>query len=226
MRSGTDEFASAADAFNLNILRFKNLRDRVKRAYGREAGSLKKTAEAFKQQAMAYFRLAREPSDARDYYFNAPSAKGFAEDALSWATMLERQLERIPNEAALGREMAFVYLMAIFDGFVGRWCVDLGFDPEDGRLEVARPNAIRAACQRLGITVAFPEGFDSKLDEMRVRRNVLVHRGGIADERYVSVAGTPEALNQRLAVSEDYLDDADRFVTELVWTLIAQSPRH
>jgi hypothetical protein len=39
------------------------------------------------------------------------------------------------------------------------------------------------------------------------------------------VAGKPELLGQRLDIIEEYLGRAGRFVTELVLTLIARSPR-
>lgn len=60
---------NAAQAFNLNILRFKNFRDRMKRARDREAGTLQKTVESFKQDASAYLDLLRrEPASVGDLY--------------------------------------------------------------------------------------------------------------------------------------------------------------
>lgn len=197
----------------------------MKRAHDRQAGTLQQTVESFKREALVYFDLRqREPVSVGDL-FAASSAKRFGEDALSWGSMFERQLGMMPGEAALGREMAFVYLMAILDGFVGRWRVDLGFESEEDRPEAARPDVIRDICSRLGIVVDFPQDFDRTLEEMRERRNVLVHRGGIADARYCGVAGRPEVLGQRLDVTEEYLDRADHFVTELSLDLIARSPR-
>lgn len=121
---------SAAAAFNLNIVRFKNFRTRMMHAYDREGGALRETMQTFQREAEVYFRL-REPVEVRDYFI-APSARRLGENALSWATIVERQLANIPGEVAVGREMAFVYLMAIFDGFVGRWRVDMGLDPNEG----------------------------------------------------------------------------------------------
>lgn len=139
--------------------------------------------------------------------------------------MFERHLEMLPGEEALGCGMAFVYLMAILDGFVAGWQVDMGFNSNKEKAEAAYPGVIRETCHRLGIKYDFPADFDRTLEEMRARRNVLVHRAGIADTTYCRVARTPELLGQRLDVSEDYLDLADRFVTELGLDLIARSPR-
>lgn len=220
-----ERLPNTAEAFNVNILRFKNFRQRMGRAYDREAGALRQTVETLKEEGTAYFRLLeREPVTVRDFY-DTSSAQRLGENALSFASMWERQLEEMPGEASLGREMAFVYLMAIFDGFVGRWRVDTGLDAEEERPEAARPGLIRDTCRELGIAVDFPEGFERTLNEVRERRNVLVHRGGIAETRYCGVTERSEVLGQRLEVSEEYLDEAERLVTELVWTLIARSPR-
>lgn len=219
------QLSNAAEAFTLNILRFKNFRQRMGRAHDREAGTLQEVTESFKQEAAAYFDLLRrEPASVADLYA-ASSAERLGENALSWGAMFERQLEMVPDEAALGREMAFVYLMAILDGFIARWRVDMGLDSDEDSLKAARPNVIRETCRELGIAVNFPEGFVRTLEEMRERRNVLVHRGAIADARYCGVAGRPEVLSQRIDVTEEYLDRADRFVTELGLDLIARSPR-
>jgi len=220
-----ERLSNAARAFNLNLVRFKNFRQRMGRAHDREAATVQQTVESFKQEAEAYFdSLRRAPASVADLHA-ASSAQRLGENALSWASMVERQLERMPDEAALGREMAFVYLIAILDGFVARWRVDMGLDSEEDRLEAARPNVIRDTCRALEIEFDFPDDFDRTLAEMRARRNVLVHRGGIADAKYCAVARRPELVGQRLDVTEDYLDRADRFVTELGLDLIARSPR-
>jgi len=217
--------SNAAQAFTVNLVRFKNFRERMKRAHDREAGTLQKTVMSFREQAEAHFdSLQREPVSVADLYA-ASSAQIFGDNALSWGSMFERHLEMLPGEAALGREMAFVYLMAILDGFVARWRVDMGLDAEGEKAEAARPDMIRDTCRELGIDFKFPDEFDRTLAEMRARRNVLVHRAGIADEKYCSVAGMPELLGQRLDVTEEYLDQADRYVTELGLDLIALSPR-
>ncbi|HXF81631.1 MAG TPA: hypothetical protein VNN19_02615 [bacterium] len=209
----------------MNLVRFKNFRERMKHAHEREAGTLQKTVESFREEAKAHFDLLRHgPARVADLYA-VTSARAFGEDALSWASMFERQLEMIPDEAALGREMAFVYLMAILDGFVAGWRVDMGLDAEEERAEAARPDVIRDTCRELGIEFEFPTGFDRTLAEMRARRNVLVHRAGRADATYCRVTGMPELLGRRLDVSEEYLDRADRFVTGLGLDLIARSPR-
>lgn len=219
------KLSNAAEAFTVNLLRFKNFRDRMKRAHDREASTLQKTVESFREQAEAHFdSLRREPASVADLYA-VPSARRFGENALSWGSMFERHLEMLPEEAALGREMAFVYLMAILDGFVAGWRVDMDLDAEEENAKTARPDVMRDTCHALGIEFEFPEDFDRTLAEMRARRNVLVHRAGMADAKYCGVAGKPELLGQRLDVTEEYLDRADRFVTELGLDLIARSPR-
>lgn len=202
--------SNAARAFTVNLVRFKSFRERMKRAHDREAGTLQETVESFRQGAEAHFDLLRRGPVSVADPFAAPSARTFGENALSWASMFERLLEMLPGEAALGREMAFVYLMAILDGFVARWRVDMGLDAEEERAEAARPDLICDTCRELGIEFEFPADFDRTLAEMRERRNVLVHRAGRADATYCSVAGTPELLDQGLDVSEDYLDRAAR----------------
>lgn len=215
---------SAGQAFTVNLVRFKNFRDRMNRAHDREVGTLRKTVDAFEKKAEAHFAfLRRRPTDVADL-FAASSAKRLGEDALSWASMVERHLDMLPNEAALGREMAFVYLMAILDSFVARWRVETGLDANE-KAEAARPDVIRRTCRELNIAFEFPDDFDGRLAEMRARRNVLVHRGGIADSKYCDVARNHALIGQRLEVTEEYLERADNFVTELGLTLIVRSPR-
>lgn len=84
---------------------------------------------------------------------------------------------------------------------------------------------IRETCQQLGVVAPLLQDFDRTLNEMRHRRHVLVHRGGVADEEYCAASGRPEVLGQRLEVDDAYLETADRFVTETVLTLIVRSPQ-
>lgn len=219
------KLSNAAEAFTVNLVRFKNFFARMKRAHDREAGTLQKTVDDFKKEAEAHFDLLRrEPNTIADLYHSS-SAKSLGETALSYADMFERQLERMPDETALGREMAFVYLMAILDGFVGRWRVDMGLEAEEKKVDAAYPSVIRATCRELDIQYDFADDFDQMLAEMRERRNVLMHRAALADRKYCDIAGTPELLGQRLDVSEEYLDQADKFVTNLGLDLINQSLR-
>jgi hypothetical protein len=216
---------NAAQAFTVNILRFKNFRERMKRAHDREVSTLRETVDSFRVQAEAHFDFLRRTPQSIATLYAAQSARSSAENALSWASICERTLAMLPGEEALGREMAFVYLMAILDGFIAGWRVDMGLDTGKGKAKTARPEVIRKTCRQLDIEYAFPADFDRTLKEMRARRHVLVHRAGIADAKYCKIAGAPELCDQRLEISEDYLDQADRFVTELVLDLIARSPR-
>ncbi len=219
------QFTGAAQAFIVNLVRFKNFRERMKRAHHREVSTLQETVNSFRAHAEAHFDLVRRTPQSIASLYAAQSARSLAENALSWASIYERALEMLPEEEALGREMAFVYLMAILDGFVAGWRVEMGLDTDEKKAKIAQPEVIRRTCSDLGIAYEFPADFDRTLNEMRARRNVLVHRAGIADAAYCRDAGTPELLGQRLTVSEDYLDRADRFVTELGLDLIARSCR-
>lgn len=212
----------AVEAFGLNILRFQNFRMRVERGYEREEQSLRQAADALNRQAEALLRP--DPHPVRRLYDS--SARRMAEDSRSWAYLWERQLPMLPGEAALGREMLFVYLMAILDGFVARWRIDMGLDREDKRLlEAARPATIRKTCQALGIDLKSLSDFEPDLEEMRARRNLLVHRGAIADDSYCITVANPGLRGSRLDVSGEYLDKAQQFVMNLVFTLISQTPK-
>ncbi len=213
---------TAAEAFGLNMLRFQNFRMRAARGYEREEMALRQAADALNRQAEALLRL--DPHPVKRLFDS--SARSMAENSRSWAYLWEKQLPMLPEEAALGREMLFVYLMAIVDGFVARWRIDMGLDREDKRwLEAAHPSTIRETCQALGIGLQFLPDFDATLEEMRARRNVLVHRGAIADLSYCETTGRADLLGSRLDVSERYLDEAQQIVMELVFTLISRSPK-
>lgn len=45
----------------------------------------------------------------------------------------------------------------------------------------------------------------------------------IADAKYCPAAKSHEVLGQRIDMSEEYLNQEEQFVTELVWSLIARS---
>lgn len=78
-----ESLSNAAQAFTVNLVRFKNFRDRMKRAHNRETGTLQRTVESLREQAEAYFdSLRRTPASVADV-FAAPSAETLAENALS-----------------------------------------------------------------------------------------------------------------------------------------------
>lgn len=60
------------------------------------------------------------------------------------------------------------------------------------------------------------------LMEIRARRAVMVHRGGIADRQYCAETGNYAVLDQRLFVDDGYLDQAVAFVDELVVAMAAR----
>jgi hypothetical protein len=210
-------------AFNVNVLRFKNFRMRAARAYEREANAIKDVVDNLKEQQAALVRYKSQSDPITRAYYSPAERLDFYSN-LSYAFHFERQLEALPGEAALGREMAFVYLVAIFDAFIGRWAVDMGVQRQ-GRLASATPEFIRKVCRKLKMPIVFPADFDDRLDEMRARRNVLVHRGGIADTEYCIKTGRTDCLGQRLDVTEEDLNQVEDFIADFVWTeIIPKSP--
>ena len=204
-------------AFGENMLRYKNVRERFSTAHISDQTSLRQKTESLKIGVESM----RQQAGSQD---PAHPVLSTIEIALSIMHHLDQQLDSLPREEAFSREMEFVYLVAIFDAFVGHWRVDMGLD--DGRWLVdAEPKNIRSTCEELKMLVNFPPDFDAKLGEMRARRDVLVHRGGIAGTRYCERTSHPECLGQRLEVTDDYLNTAERFISDLVWDeLVPKTP--
>jgi hypothetical protein len=202
-------------SFTQNIVLFKNLRRRLRDTQQTRSSQLKETIEQSRDEIETM-----RGADGRFGYAALP----WMESRLSLMHLMEQELGLLGGEEEFGRRTAFVYLMAVFDGFVAGWHQDMGLTTADDFVS-GGPQAIRDACAQLQMTVTFPPDFDQRLAELRERRNVFVHRGGRADRRYCEVTGQPELLNQRLDVSEAYLDQAEEFISHVVWErIVTNSP--
>ena len=203
-------------SFTQNIVLFKNLRRRLRETHQQSHSRLKETVDQSRDEIEAM----RRP----DGRFGIGS-RYVMESRLSMIHMMEEDLELLGDEEEFSRRTALVYLMAVFDGFIAGWYQDMGLAGGDNFVS-GSPKAIRTACEQLHMAVAFPPDFDQRLTELRERRNVFVHRGGRADRIYCKSTGQPELLNQRLAVPNEYLDEAEAFVTHVVWEcLVTNSPK-
>ncbi len=117
---------------------------------------------------------------------------------LRW--MAQEQREWLLNEHNTTLEMMFIYLVSMFDVFFGQWGAERNY--WKGKWPAATPEKFR----EIGLPIL--PAVESQLMEYRARRDVLVHRGGIADARYCTQTGDQSSLGKRLVVTESYLDTA------------------
>lgn len=202
-------------SFAQNIVLFKNLRRRLHETH--------QTRHSLLQETIEQSRGEIEAMRGEDGRFG-PGIVPLMESRLSMMNMMQEELDLLGGEEEFGYRTAFVYLMAVFEGFIAGWHQDMGLSTADAFVS-GTPKAIRDACAQLQMAVTFPPDFDQRLSELRERRNVFVHRGGRADRMYCKITGQPELLNQRLTITEDYLDKAEAFLTHVVWEcLVTNSP--
>jgi len=124
-----------------------------------------------------------------------------------WWAREEREWSQ--NEHNTTLEMTFIYLVGMLDTFLGQWGQEHNLW-EEGHW----PPAVPEKFAEVGLMLR-PDA-ERHLVEYRARRNVLAHRGGIADEKYCKAVGDSRFLDQRLSVDEGYLDAAVEFINYLV----------
>ncbi|MGN6815758.1 MAG: hypothetical protein ACTHK3_06700 [Solirubrobacterales bacterium] len=106
-------------------------------------------------------------------------------------------------------EMSLIYLIASFEAFMS----DLLYV-----LFTARPEILKSSKH---VTVAEVVDAESRealvVTEAHARRNLLVHRGGIADESYLrSVRGNAHQSGSRVESDAQYVKDVSGGLLELV----------
>jgi len=124
-----------------------------------------------------------------------------------WLARDEREWRQSEHNTTL--EMTFIYLVGMLDTFFGQWGQEHNLWGED-----KWPTALPERFAEVGLPLR--SDVQPLLVEYRARRDVLIHRGGIANEKYCKAIGDMNLLNQRLPVDETYLDAAVEFIDYLV----------
>jgi hypothetical protein len=193
---------ASRDNFSTNLARLKNLRQRI--------GEVHREREAV---------LAQASQSAECEVGTSP--EWVCGIDLHWLAQDQREWFR--NEHHTTLEMMFIYLLSILDAFFGQWCAEHQLSSQ-GKWPAATPDRFR----KVGL-VLHPAA-ERQLVEYRARRNVLVHRGGIADAEYCKLVHDRTRLRHRLQVDESYLDTAAEFIDHLAAaTAVAKytgPPRH
>ncbi len=160
------------------------------------------------RQRLADVHRARD-AVLRQAIETSPEPKWMQGIDLHW--LAQEQREWLLNEHNTTLEMMFIYLVSMLDVFFGQWGMEHQLWRED-TWPVATPENF----QKAGLTMR--PAAERQLIEYRARRNVLVHRGGIADTEYcecVQEVQDKTRPGQRLPVDESYFDKAADFVDHL-----------
>jgi len=202
----------ARDNFSTNLAGLKNLRQRMAVMHERETETLKEARDAFTRTV----RAARSPIAIQHLWWGG--------EDYAWA--LEFDAERLEEEQRTTREIMLTYIITALDEFFGRWRqenkLSTGWPPAvPSEIEAAWRGIARKRRDKTMALKLIPH-FRDRLLEIRARRAVIVHRGGIADKKYCGDIGNHAVLGQRLLVDDAYLDPAVDFVDELTGAMAAR----
>ena len=174
---------ASRDNLSTNLARLKNLRVRFTRVHVERDSVLAEIQESGKGMLAEIQESGEggvEPDDialgeAPSYPLDQGPSWTHGID-LHW--LAEEEREWLRNEHHTTLEMMFIYLVGVLDAFFGQWGVERKLWP-DGTWPAATPENFR---EKAGLTIR--RAAAEQLVEYRARRNVLVHRAGIADSGY------------------------------------------
>jgi hypothetical protein len=109
-------------SFTQNIVLFKNLRRRLRGTHEGSQSRLKATIDQSRDEI--------ETMRCGDGRFGV-GTRYVMETRLSMIHMMQEDLDLLGDEQEFSRRIAFVYLMAVFDGFIAGWHQDMAPSADD-----------------------------------------------------------------------------------------------